>query len=157
MSEPDLERRVASCDFFSGLAPDVLRVLASHASPHRLAAGEVLFRYGEPADCFYLVESGHVSVEIVAIAGPALELQDLGPGAVLGWSWLIEPHTWSFQARAKTAAELLEFDGAAIRARCEQDPGFGYAVLKRFSALMSERLEFARRKMMEAWSPPGLP
>jgi CRP/FNR family cyclic AMP-dependent transcriptional regulator len=28
-------------------------------------------------------------------------------------------------------------------------------VLKRFAALMSERLSFARRKMMEAWNPPG--
>jgi hypothetical protein len=27
--------------------------------------------------------------------------------------------------------------------------------MKRFSALMSERLGFARRKMMQEWQPPG--
>jgi CRP-like cAMP-binding protein len=155
MAKHSIEQQVAASAFFSGLPPDVVRLLAAHAGLRRLAKGEVLFHYGERADRFYLVESGHVGVEVAAITGPALELQDLGPGAVLGWSWLIAPHTWNFQARAKTAVELLEFEGGGILARCEEDPRFGYAVLKRFAALMSERLDFARRKMMEAWNPPG--
>jgi CRP-like cAMP-binding protein len=155
MTKLSIEARIAASGFFAGLGPDFIQFLAAHAKPRSLAAGAMLFRYGERSDCFYLVEHGQVGVEVAAIAGPALELQELGPGAALGWSWLIAPHTWSFQARAKTAAELLEFDGNAILARCEQDPHFGYEVLKRFAALMSERLHFARRKMMEAWNPPG--
>ena len=50
---------------------------------------------------------------------------------------------------------LLEFDGRAVLARCEQDSKFGYELLKRFAALMSERLEAARQKMMDEWNPPG--
>jgi CRP/FNR family cyclic AMP-dependent transcriptional regulator len=150
-----IEQRIAASALFSGLGRDYIGILAAHAEARRVAQGEMLFRYGERSDRFYLVERGHVSVEVAAIEGPALELQDLGPGATLGWSWLIAPHTWSFQARAKTAVDLLEFDGNAILARCEDNPSFGYQVLKRFAALMSERLSFARRKMMEAWNPPG--
>lgn len=150
-----IEKRIGASQFFSGLRPEFIELLAAHAKPRRLAEGEVLFHYGERSDRFYLVESGHVSVEVAAISGPALELQELGPGAALGWSWIIAPHTWSFQARASTAVELLEFDGNAVVARCEEDPRFGYEVLKRFAALMSERLHFARRKMMESWNPPG--
>jgi CRP-like cAMP-binding protein len=155
MTNRSIETRIAGSPLFSGLRPAFIEILANHARVRRLAKGETLFRYGEPSDRFYLVESGHVSVEVAAITGPALELQDIGPGAVLGWSWLIAPHTWSFQARAKTAAELLELDGTGILAHCEDDPRFGYDLLKRFAALMSERLHFARRKMMEAWNPPG--
>lgn len=150
-----IEKRIAASEFFSGLPSDVIRFLAAHANARELEKGEVLFRYGDRADRFYLIERGHVTLEVVAIAGPALELQDLGPGAALGWSWIITPRTWSFHARAKTAAELLEFDGDAVLAHCEDDPRFGYQILKRFAALMSERLHFARRKMMEAWNPPG--
>jgi hypothetical protein len=40
--------------------------------------------------------------------------------------------------------EVLELDGGAIRARWEADPTFGYALLKRFSSLISERLHFAQ-------------
>lgn len=154
MTQP-IESRLAASEFFSKLGPDHVRFVAAHAKARSVAKGEVLFRYGDPADHFYLVENGHVSVEVAAITGPALELQDLGPGSVLGWSWLIAPHSWSFQARAKTAVELLEFEGRSILAHCEEDPRFGYEVLRLFAALMSERLHFARRKMMEAWNPPG--
>ncbi|RPI58824.1 MAG: cyclic nucleotide-binding domain-containing protein, partial [Lysobacterales bacterium] len=117
-----IEKRIGASQFFSGLRPEFIELLAAHAKPRRLADGEVLFHYGERSDRFYLVERGHVSVEVAAIAGPALELQELGPGAALGWSWIIAPHTWSFQARASTAVELLEFDGNAVVARCEEDP-----------------------------------
>jgi hypothetical protein len=52
-------------------------------------------------------------------------------------------------------SDLLEFDGSAILARCEEDPNFGYGLFKRFAALMSERLDAARQKMMDEWNPPG--
>jgi CRP-like cAMP-binding protein len=155
MEESSIRQRISKSDLFSGLPAELIDFLAEHAKSHRLAAGDVLFRFGERANRFYLVQSGHVAVEIAAIAGPALELQDLGPGAVLGWSWLIAPHQWSFQARAKTAGEILEFDGDAVLARCEEDTRFGYQLLKRFSALMSERLNSARQRMMETWNPAG--
>jgi CRP/FNR family cyclic AMP-dependent transcriptional regulator len=50
---------------------------------------------------------------------------------------------------------LLQFDGAAILARCEQEPKFGYELLKKFAALMSEGLNAARQKMMAKWNPVG--
>jgi CRP-like cAMP-binding protein len=150
-----VDKSIAASRFFAKLPSEFTEFLAEHAKTRRVQENEVLFRYGELANRFYLITSGHVSVEVAAIAGPMLELQDLGPGAILGWSWLISPHAWSFQARAKTPVEVLEFDGKAVLAYCEENPRFGYELLKRFSALMSERLNFARQKMMEAWSPPG--
>jgi CRP-like cAMP-binding protein len=148
-------QRIGASELFSGLQPEFVDVLAAHATVKQVPQGAILFRYGDRSDRFYLVERGQVGVEVAAISGPTLELQELGPGATLGWSWLIAPHTWSFQARAKTDVELLEFDGTGILAKCEQDPRFGYELLRRFAGLMSERLHFARRKMMEAWNPPG--
>jgi CRP/FNR family transcriptional regulator, cyclic AMP receptor protein len=147
----DLDR----CSFFHGLAPEYLDFLARHAARRIVADGDMLFRHGDSARSFFLVLSGHVSVEIPAIEGPVLQLQDLGPGDVVGWSWLIAPHKWNFQARVTLAAEVLEFDGAAVLEHCEQDPRFGYELLKRFSALMSERLRLARDRMMQEWKPAG--
>lgn len=141
--------------FFSALAPEHLDLLAQHARRRTLANDEVLFRNGGAARHFYLLLRGKLSIEVAAIEGPPLELQALEPGAVVGWSWMIPPYRWHFQARAEQAAEALEFDGAEILARCEQDPRLGYELLKRFSALMSERLEFARRRIMDEWKPAG--
>lgn len=155
MADAATEEILAGNRFFGGLAPEYLAYLAERCERNRLGKDEVLFRHGDKARYFYLVLSGRLNVEVAAIEGPALELQALEPGAVVGWSWLIPPYRWHFQARAEAPTEVLEFDGAAILERCEQDPKLGYELLKRFSALMSERLQFARRKMMDEWKPPG--
>jgi CRP-like cAMP-binding protein len=155
MPEASIKSRIAESELFAGLAVGFIEFLAAHATVRQVRKNEALFQYGDRADYFYLVSSGHISVEVAAIAGPELELQDLGPGAIVGWSWLIPPHRWNFNARAKSAAEVIEFDGKAVLARCEENPRFGYELLKRFATLMSERLSFARQKMMETWSPAG--
>jgi CRP-like cAMP-binding protein len=155
MAASTISAQVAASSLLAGLAPDIIAFLVAHARVRRLEDNEVVFHYGERANRFYLVTKGRVSVEVAAIEGPSLRLQELAPGAVLGWSWLIPPNRWSFQARATTAAEVIEFDGDAVLAQCETNPAFGYALLKRFSALMSERLQRARERMVEEWRPEG--
>jgi len=141
--------------FFSGLDDACGNFLAEHAGERSIAPGEILFRQGEHADAFYLLRDGQISVEIPSLYGPPLEIQRLGSNEVLGWSWLIAPYQWDFQARAEEACSLIEFDGHAVLARCEEDNRFGYAVLKIFTELMSERLTAARQRIMDQWSPSG--
>lgn len=150
-----IRNALADDPHFSDLEPSFIAYLAEHATEREFAEDETIFRVGDPADSFYLLLDGEATVEVPAIEGPQLELQALGAGAVLGWSWIIPPYRWSFQARARTPVEAIEFDGKAIREHCEQDPHFGYEILKRFSALMSERLEHARQTMIEEWRPAG--
>ncbi|MCO6440776.1 MAG: Crp/Fnr family transcriptional regulator [Nitrococcus mobilis] len=155
MAQDSMFRYLTKQDFFADLSSDFLKFLARHAARRPLQRDEILFQHGDPARHFYLVRDGSVVIEIPAIYGPSLEVQKLGPGQILGWSWLIPPYRWHFQARTDAPTEVVEFDGEAVRARCDRDPEFGYALLKCFSTLMSERLEAARRKMMEEWNPPG--
>jgi CRP/FNR family transcriptional regulator, cyclic AMP receptor protein len=141
--------------FFKELNADVRAFLVAHVQSMTLEKGRVLFFQGEQADKFFILLNGSVAIQVPAIMGPNLEIQVLGPDQVLGWSWLISPYIWSFQAVAIEDAELLLFDGAAILARCEQDSAFGYALLKKFAELMSKRLDAARKKMMDEWNPEG--
>jgi len=120
-----------------------------------LKEGNILFHQGERADKFYLLREGQISVYVPALLGPTLKIQTLREDQILGWSWLIPPYRWTFQALAVEDTTMLEFDGKAILAHCEEDTTFGYELIKRFAALMSERLEAARRKMMDQWDPPG--
>lgn len=155
MTDASIKQYLSEQPFFAGLAPEFIDFLASCAARRDVGKNEVLFRYDTRAEKFHVLCEGRISIEVAAIEGPPLELQELGPGSVLGWSWLIAPYRWSFQARAEEASEVIEFDGRAVLQRCEEDPKFGYELFKRFSSLMSERLAFARRKMMDEWSPAG--
>ncbi|WP_440996525.1 Crp/Fnr family transcriptional regulator [Arhodomonas sp. SL1] len=155
MTKEAIKKVLAEEAFFSDLDPKILDVLAKHARERTLERNEILFGHGDPAQHFYLLRDGRIVIEVPAIEGPSLEVQELDAGHVLGWSWLIPPYRWSFQARADEPTHVVEFDGESIRARCDEDPMMGYVVLKRFASLMSERLDAARQKMMEEWNPPG--
>ncbi|MDZ7828546.1 MAG: cyclic nucleotide-binding domain-containing protein [Halofilum sp. (in: g-proteobacteria)] len=155
MTGSSISRLIAANRVLGDLPPEFIDSLAEHAIERELAQGEVVFRHGESAETFYIVRQGTVAVEVAAIEGPPLVLQRLDEGALLGWSWLIPPYRWNFQARAETPVQVVEFDGRAVREHCEQDPRLGYEILKRFTGLMSERLDEARTRMMEEWSPSG--
>jgi CRP-like cAMP-binding protein len=155
MSNQAIDDYLASHEFFAGLDDDHLRFLADSVNEIEVSKGEVLFKQGMTADKFYLLREGRVSIQVPALVGPILEIQSLGEDQILGWSWLIAPFRWHFQARAMQDSRVLEFDGSAILAHCQEDPRFGYELLKRFAALMSERLDAARQKMMDQFNPPG--
>ncbi|RLK50150.1 cyclic nucleotide-binding protein [Alkalispirillum mobile] len=155
MTKAQIKQMLADQAFFEGLDDAVLDLLAGHAGEKSLDKDEVLFERGDPASHFYLLQDGRITIEVPAIEGPSLEVQNLEAGEILGWSWLIPPFRWSFQARAEAPTRLVEFDGETIREQCEKHPELGYIVLKRFASLMSERLDAARRRMMDEWNPPG--
>lgn len=145
-----------SHEFFGGISSEGLDFLARHAETRALKAGELLFKQDDAAKEFYLLQTGDICVEIPSLYGPPLTIQHLSDGAILGWSWLIEPYQWAFEARVDSDTTFIAFDGQAILAHCESDPVFGYQLMKRFATLMSERLEAARLTMMDTWAAPGM-
>ncbi|WP_376690487.1 Crp/Fnr family transcriptional regulator [Wenzhouxiangella sp. EGI_FJ10409] len=157
MSSIDIADKLQHLEFFGVLETEHREWLAEHATERSYDEGQLLARQGSKADRFFLVLEGELVVEVPALTGPSLEVTRLGAGKIFGWSWLIEPYRWHFNARAAGATRVLEFDGLAILERAEAEPKFGYALLRRFSALMGTRLESAQRKMMDQWSPAGLP
>lgn len=155
MSSQSPVEYMSSHEFFFSLSNDTLQFLCENSSEFAIKKGQILFEQGENADKFYVIRSGLIVIQMPAIIGPSLEIQTLGKDQVLGWSWLISPYKWNFQAMPEEDSELLMFDGIAILARCEEEPRFGYELLKKFAALMSKRLDVARQKMMEEWNPAG--
>ena len=155
MSNQSTTEYLSAHEFFSEFSDDVLKFLCECSSTREIKKGQILFRQGENADKFYVVRSGRISIQMPAIMGPTLEIQAVDEDQVLGWSWLISPYQWNFQTKAEDDSELLQFDGAAILARCEQDPKLGFELVKKFAALMSVGLNAARLKMMDEWNPVG--
>ena len=155
MNNQSISEYLSTHEFLYEFSDDALKFLCDYSSTVEIKKGEVLFLEGETADKFYVVRSGRISLQMPAIIGPTLEIQSLDENQILGWSWLISPYKWNFQTKAEEDSELLQFDGVAILARCNEEPKFGYELLKKFAALMSVGLNTARIKMMDEWNPPG--
>lgn len=151
----DISAYLQSHGTFKNMSNRLINKLADAGRVLPYKKGEHLFRQDQSAKYFYIVVSGRVSVEIPSIYGPPLVVQTLGEKDVLGWSWLIPPYRWTFEAIAEDETEVIEFDGEGLRKACDADSELGYQLMKCFATLMSERLHEARTKMMDTWSAPG--
>jgi len=143
-----VEAAVVGHPFLRGLSAEALRTLASNAMLVNYAASEQIFREGDPANRFYLIEQGQVALESVRGSGGKTLIQTIGPGDVLGWSWLFPPYVWQFDARALAPVEAIFFYGTRLREQCEQDHQLGYELMKRMAAVVIQRLQAARAQLL---------
>ena len=148
MSEPGLLGTFGNHAFLQGLGPRHLMLLASGVKPVTFAPGAFLGREGDTAGAFYLIKSGHVSLEIHRSDREAVPVETVGPGEVAGWSWLVQPHRWRFDCRATDAVEALAFDGEWLRDKCEQDHELGYQILKHLVTVLAGRLTATRHQLL---------
>lgn len=151
MTMSDLEQRLTEHPFFAGLAPQTVALLAAQGAATEIAGDTYLFREGEPADRFYAVLSGRVTVELHTPTGGGAVLDTALDGDVVGWSWLIPPYRWMFDARTTEPSAVVVFDAARLRAACEADPGVGYALTRRIAQVMSHRLQSARIRLLDLY------
>ena len=146
-----LEPLLTEHPFFRGLAPGDIRFLAGCVKNARFQAGQVIFREGEDADQFYLIRDGRVALEIFAPGRGSAPILTLGAGDSLGWSWLVPPYKWRFDARAIEATRAFALDGKCLREKCDQDSRLGYELLKRIAAIIAERLHATRLQMLDVY------
>lgn len=149
----NLNRMLDEHPFAQGLSQSQKNVIASCAKVEFFEAGQFLFREGGDALKFYLIRSGVVAVEAHAPGRQSMIVETLGDGTILGWSWLIEPPRWSFDARAQTLVRALVIDGPTLLAKMEDDKDLGYQILKRFVPVISHRLHASRMQMFDLYGP----
>lgn len=140
--------RVALHPFLAGMKNTQLALLTDCAVVVHFKPGQLIFREGELANRFYLIESGKVIVESSARLGDPVIIDKVGAGDLLGWSWMFPPYFWHFTARAVEPTEAIFFYGTILREYCERDHSLGYELFKRMSAVMIKRLQAAREKML---------
>jgi CRP-like cAMP-binding protein len=148
MTTDPMAKRVSEHPFLRGLTHDQLTHLADCALPAQFKAGQIIFRKGEKAKLFYLIEKGKVVLESKAEFGEPVVIDTIGAGDLLGWSWMMPPYKWRFTARAVEPTEAVYFAGTILRDYCERDHSLGFELHKRLSAVMMKRLQGARRKML---------
>jgi CRP/FNR family cyclic AMP-dependent transcriptional regulator len=139
---------LAAHPFLRGMPCDQLGLLTATACDVRFPARYRLFEDGGNATRFWLIQSGHVSLDLhVPGEGPVV-IETIGMGELLGWSWLFSPYRWAFGAVAATPVEAFEFDAPAVREACAADPGLGYELNQRITRVLAKRLQATRIRLI---------
>ncbi|HOE95076.1 MAG TPA: cyclic nucleotide-binding domain-containing protein [Candidatus Sumerlaeota bacterium] len=149
----DMDKRVARLKPIEQmkLADETLKQIAACAQEVKFKEGAYVFRESEKAEQFYILEEGRVALELQGNAPAPMLIQTLGPGDVLGWSWLVEPQRWSFDARCLEPVKAVVFDGEKIKRLCAKDEHLGYQLFRTFTAIIAGRLEATRRELVDLY------
>ena len=146
----DLRTFLASHPLLGNLPGDIDDEVSRCCLNIAAQAGQYLLLEGEPANAFYLIRRGQVSLETRG-PGRLLVLETLGPGSVLGWSWLFPPYRWRFDARAVGPVGAVAVDALCLRCKAEDDPKLGYELMRRFSSVMVCRLDAAQARLSDRY------
>lgn len=147
-----LEGILAEHPFFQGWDSRYFQLAVGCASNVRFNPGEFLFREGQEANTFYLIRAGMVALEVYFPGRGRVPMETVGGGDMLGWSWLIPPYRWGFDARAMEMTRAIVLDGKCLRAKCDQDHEMGYDLVKRVASSLGQRLDATRYRLLDMYS-----
>lgn len=140
--------------FLSDIGDDALKLIADCAELRTFKEGDYLTVTNQTADCFYLLLEGHVSIRI---HNPqcVIPLETVTAPAAMGWSWLIAPYKWHFDAVAVDETDCIQVHTPCVLGKIEADKEFGCEIYKRFIEVVVERLVGSQIQMLDIYARPG--
>ena len=117
--------------------------------------GARLFEEGGRADRFWIIRTGTVELDMHVPGRRPAVIETLRHNELVGWSWLFTTHTWHLGAEATTPVRAYEFDAAAVRLMCQDDPAMGSAVAQWVGDVLAHRLMSARIRLLDLYAPYG--
>jgi MFS family permease len=125
--------RVAKLPLFAGVPASALEVALARLKGVPVTAGTVVIREGEPADRFYIIESGRFTVDQMD-PGTQLprRLRVMGPDEVFGELGLMHGAPRSATVTAETDGRLLALDGPAFLELLNAGPDVSNLMLERY-------------------------
>ncbi len=137
--------------FFKDLPSGMIDFIAGCGSNAHFKKGERIFHEGEESDYFYIIRQGRIALEIDGAERGVINVQTVEAGDILGWSWLIPPHSWRFTGVAVEDTNATALDGKCLREKCQKDHELGYELLTRFAGVLSQRLERTRWQLLDVY------
>ncbi len=151
METHQLDHFLKQHPFFAGLPAEDLEFIAGCGKNVVFNPDDVVGQTGRPADQFFILRAGRVAIEMFVPGRGLLTIQTLSEGDVFGWSWLIAPHVWKFDAHAICKTRAIALDGRCLREKCEREPRLGYELMKRFAQVMTQRLMATRLQLLDLY------
>ena len=141
--------RLALLDGVDGAQREQLRTMLTRVE---LAAGEVLFRRGEPGDRLYVIAQGSISIlaDVDEGVASAHRLASFGPGVVFGETAMLDRGGRSAGAAADEHSVLYVLTRADFDTLREREPALANLVLLNIARELSARLRFATATIQAA-------
>ena len=148
MTAEDVAELLRNSPLFADLDASSLLALARYGDEARFETDALLARDGWPADRFYVLGEGTVSLDVHEPDAEPIPIEALTVPEVVGWSWLMPPFVWHFDVRALTPVRTIAIEAEALRVAMVENPSFGYALMTRFARVLLQRLQATRLRLI---------
>ena len=137
--------------FMAGVPDRFLSRMAHYSHRVTVREGARIFSECGRADRFWLIRDGVVNLETRLPGRGDVVVESIGPGQVLGWSWLFPPYRWDFGAEAFSPVRAYEFEAQPVLKLCEEEPALGMSLVRIVAEILAHRLEMTRGRLMEEY------
>ena len=137
---------------FEALPDHLLDLVITVTKPKAIEAGEQVFKEGEPAGIFYMVQSGAVLIEQDISETTSVTVANLTPGECFGYSSITDEFNFSSSALCTEASEIIAIDTKALFALMEDNHTLGYIVHSRLNRIIAQRLIRRTEQFLRALS-----
>ena len=141
-----------SQELLRGLTESELAAVIEATRWHRLPAGEMLFKHGDPADSVFFILSGSVTAllprgDAEASDTPSRRLARLGAGVTVGEMALVGDQGRSADVMAAQDTQLAELPTAALSACTAIHPNLGTKLHLNLARILADRLRRANEQL----------
>ena len=138
---------LADVELFEHVSEEDRARLAEFIDLRQLAAGDTLFRTGEPGDSLYIVRSGEIELFIKDTAGQKIALAEAGVGEVFGELALLDRGPRTATAVALHDTELLALDRDDLLLLFQKSPNAALRLLAAMSHMTRKADELLRTRV----------
>ena len=126
-------------EVFQFLRPDQVKTISDVAEAVSYRAGETVYSKGAPADHFYIVLEGQVSLRLPGHRGVSIQIDELTAGAIFGSCVCFQLIDYSLDAQCTRDSRLLKISSTTLKELMERDLVLGFAIQTQISRIYFQR------------------
>jgi CRP/FNR family transcriptional regulator, cyclic AMP receptor protein len=155
MISPERLRRYP---FFGVFDDAQLKAIAMISEELELESGKIVFKAGEKADIFYLLEDGLVDLSYIISEqlrpeqSKEFSVGEINSGEPFSLHAVVEPYIFTATARTAKPCKLIQIDAIQLRGLCDVDSQLAYKLMHQIAKSALDRLAATRIQLAAAWA-----
>lgn len=129
---------IQEANLFKGLSQGCVNGLAKIMQEQTYSKGDYIFKEGDPANSFYVLEEGTVRLSIGDMGHIVYMLDD--QGSAFGWSSLVDRDCYTASAECATDCSIIRIDKEPIKSLFAANLTDGMLFYKHLADNIGERL-----------------
>jgi CRP-like cAMP-binding protein len=146
---------IKEIDLFEGMSPRFIEELAKIMVEESYGEGSFLFKEGDPANDFYVLEEGSIRLAIGEEGHITYTLD--APGDSFGWSSLVDRDDYTASAQCIQPTKVIKIEKGKLQRIFDKHRFSGLMFYKRLARIIGDRLIYNYNSLLSVYRGEGPP